>query len=99
MPKLPQAPALDLRSLFADLVDSSADAIFACSLDRLVLTWNGAAQRVYGYEAAEAVGLDLRELFPEDYRSELEQVWNRVRDGLADNRFVTLGCRKSGEVI
>src|SRR5438270_8399149 len=98
MAKLRQAHALDLRPLFADLVESSADAIFACSLDRVVLTWNGASTRVYGYEVGEAVGLDLRELFPEDHQAELEQVWNRVCDGVADNRFVTLGRRKSGEL-
>src|SRR5438874_9868207 len=99
MPKLHQAPALDLRPLFADLVESSADAIFACSLDRLVLMWNGAARRVYGYERNEAVGLDLTELFPEDHRAELDQVWDRVRGGVADSRFVTLGRRKSGELM
>ncbi|HEV8456243.1 MAG TPA: MHYT domain-containing protein, partial [Gemmatimonadales bacterium] len=38
------------------IVDSSDDAIVSRSVDGTILTWNGGAERLYGYSAREAVG-------------------------------------------
>ena len=38
------------------IVDSSDDAIVSRSADGTILTWNGGAERLYGYPASEAVG-------------------------------------------
>jgi diguanylate cyclase (GGDEF)-like protein/PAS domain S-box-containing protein len=44
-----------MRMLSA-LVESSSDAIFGCTLDGTISTWNAAAGSMFGYTAAEAVG-------------------------------------------
>jgi two-component system sensor histidine kinase/response regulator len=38
------------------IVDSSDDAIVSRSVDGTILTWNGGAERLYGYLASETVG-------------------------------------------
>ena len=42
--------------LFSAAVESSNDAIITMSLDGTITGWNSAAERLYGYTAAEAVG-------------------------------------------
>ncbi|MCC6525778.1 MAG: PAS domain S-box protein [Polyangiaceae bacterium] len=48
------------RDLLASIVESSDDAIISASPDGRFLSWNAAAERLYGYRAEEVVGHDLR---------------------------------------
>ena len=43
----------------AAIVQSSYDAIIAKTLDGVVTAWNGGAERVFGYSAAQAIGRPL----------------------------------------
>ena len=45
--------------LLAMQVEQSSDAIFANDLNGVVTSWNQAAARLYGYSAAEAIGMSL----------------------------------------
>jgi PAS domain S-box-containing protein len=58
----------------AAIVESSNDAILSRALDHTVLSWNAAAERLFGYSAAEAVGRHLPELIvPPDRWGEVER--------------------------
>ena len=57
----------------AAIVHSTRDAIIGTDLDGIVTSWNGGAERVYGYSAEEMVGRPLRSIEVNDERSELEQ--------------------------
>ena len=46
--------------LFSAAVESSIDAIVTKSLDGTITGWNPAAERLFGYPAAEAVGQQHR---------------------------------------
>ncbi|HVW35061.1 MAG TPA: PAS domain S-box protein, partial [Acidimicrobiia bacterium] len=50
----------------ASVVRSSNDAICAKNLDGIVLDWNPAAERIYGWSAAEIVGRPLALVVPPD---------------------------------
>lgn len=53
---LGESRAFDLA---AALIDSADDAIVCLTLDGVVLTWNSAAEHVFGYTSAEAVNRSL----------------------------------------
>jgi PAS domain S-box-containing protein len=48
------------------LAEASKDAIIGHSLDGKITSWNPAAEKMFGYHAAEALGLDVSMLSPED---------------------------------
>jgi len=50
------------RARLAAIVESSDDAIISRTLDGVVLSWNSAAERMYGYTAAEMVGSTLKRI-------------------------------------
>ncbi|RNE59207.1 sensor domain-containing protein [Cryobacterium tepidiphilum] len=53
----------EMRTL-SSLVESSSDAIIACSIDGAVLTWNSAAERMFGYRAGEMIGQGAGRVLP-----------------------------------
>jgi PAS domain-containing protein len=50
------------QARLAAIVTSSADAIIGKTLDSIVTSWNGAAERMFGYSAGEMVGQSIRRL-------------------------------------
>ncbi len=50
-----------------EMVDHVSDAIIAVNGDHLVVSWNAAAERTYGYSAGEAFGCDLFALLATEF--------------------------------
>lgn len=61
------AAAVEEMRRQADLVDQVSDVIMAWDLDGSVVTWNAAAERVYLYSCAEALGCDAETLLATRY--------------------------------
>jgi diguanylate cyclase (GGDEF)-like protein/PAS domain S-box-containing protein len=61
------------RAQLAAIVEGSEDAIVSTALDRKVLSWNAAAERMFGYTAAEVVGRVVSFLIPPDREAEAAQ--------------------------
>ena len=51
----------------ASLLDKARDAIFTCDLSHRLSFWNKSAERLYGYDAAEAKGRSVRDLLHKDH--------------------------------
>jgi PAS domain S-box-containing protein len=67
----------------ASIVESSEDAIVSKSLDGIIQSWNAAAERVFGFTEAEAVGRHISIIIPPDRTGEEEQIIARLRAGEA----------------
>jgi two-component system cell cycle sensor histidine kinase/response regulator CckA len=86
-------------SHLAAIVQASEDAIISKTLDGHVLTWNAAAERVYGYTAAEARGQSMTFLLPPDRPYEEAEILERIGRGERVEHFETVRVRKGGERI
>jgi diguanylate cyclase (GGDEF)-like protein/PAS domain S-box-containing protein len=65
----------------AAIVESSFDAIIGQAPDGTVTSWNPAAQRIFGYGAAEMVGQPIARLAPDDHLGELGRLFDRLGTG------------------
>ena len=52
----------------AALLEALADAVIVCNAKGAIVVWNGAAERVFGYARAEALGQSLDLIIPERLR-------------------------------
>jgi len=83
----------------AALVSSSDDAIIGKTLDGVVVFWNAAAERLYGYAAAEMLGRDIAVLFPLWMLDEYDNLLARVRGGETVRDLCTERLHKDGRRI
>src|SRR6187397_301829 len=85
----------DARRLAA-IVDSSDDAIVSKDLDGIVMSWNAAAETMFGFTADEMVGQSIRRLIPEERQQEEDEVLFRIRRGERVHHYETIRRRKNG---
>jgi PAS domain S-box-containing protein len=85
--------------VLAAVVESSDDAIITQSLAGIIETWNRAAERMFGYSAAEAVGRPISMLVPPERIDEEEGAVERIRRGDPVRHFETEGVGKSGRRV
>jgi PAS domain S-box-containing protein len=96
--RLREADALTSARLAA-IVESSDDAIISKSLDGIVQTWNAAAERIYGYTAAEAIGRPITMLLPPDRPDEETNILARIARGERLEHYETVRVTKDGRLI
>ena len=89
----------ELLAQLAAIVESSDDAIIAKTLDGIILTWNRAAERLYGYSAEEMKGQPISVLMPRERPNELIAILERLRRGEGIAHYETVRCRKDGRRI
>ncbi len=82
--------------LLAQIVQSSHDAILSKTLDGNILSWNPAAERIFGYAAAEAVGRHISLLIPPDRLGEEDAIIALLRAGRSIDHLETVRRRKDG---
>jgi PAS domain S-box-containing protein len=88
-----------LQALLAAVVEDSDDAIFSKTLDGMILTWNRAAEGMYGYRADEVIGKSVAMLLPEDRTAEVDGILTRLRQGGKVEHFETTRRTKEGRLL
>ena len=83
----------------AAIVDSTDDAIVSKDLNGIVMTWNPAAEAMFGFSASEMVGQSIRRIIPDDRQDEEDEVLSRIRRGDRVDHYETIRRRKDGTPI
>ena len=89
----------DREQLFGAVVESSNDAIITQSLDATITSWNRAAEQLFGFTAAEAVGQRIDIIVPPDRHSEVDDILARIGRGETIEQHETLRMHKDGKPI
>ena len=88
--------AMETRLRLAAIVESSHDAILSTTLDGVILSWNAAAQRIFGFTEAEAVGQRTSILIPPELRDEDINVVRRLLGGKRIEPYESIRMTKTG---
>lgn len=83
----------------ASIVESSNDAIVSKNLYGVITSWNGAAERIFGFTADEAIGQPITIVIPEDRQNEERDILTRIRRGERVDHFETVRRHKRGSLI
>jgi PAS domain S-box-containing protein len=87
------------RVWLAAIVEFSSDAILSKRLDGTITSWNAAAERMYGYPAAAAIGRPIDIIVPEDRRDELQGMDERLARGERVPPLETVRLTRDGRRI
>ena len=83
----------------AAVVESSADAIVVKALDGRITNWNAAAEAMFGYTAAEAVGQPVQMLIPPEREAEEMRILTRLAQGQHVPPFRTVRVARDGRRV
>ncbi|MDQ2711674.1 MAG: PAS domain S-box protein [Acidobacteriota bacterium] len=91
--------AYEIASRLSAIVESSNDAIIGESLDGLITSWNGGAEKIFGYKADEIIGKPVSVLAASDRSNEMPSTLTRIRRGETVKTYETVRRRKDGRLI
>jgi PAS domain S-box-containing protein len=86
-----------IRFRLAAIVESSDDAIMSKNLSGIIMSWNRAAERIFGYSEEEIVGQSILKLIPEDLRFEEETILKKIQSGERIDHYETVRLTKKGD--
>jgi PAS domain S-box-containing protein len=85
--------------LFSAVVESSNDAIITKTLEGVITGWNRAAERLFGFTTAEAVGNRIDLIVPPKRHFEVREILDRVSRGEAIEHYETVRQHKDGREV
>lgn len=83
----------------AAIVESSFDAIISKNLSGTIVSWNKAAERMFGYAEIEAVGKSIYLIIPDDKWDEEADILRRLKMGERIEPFQTTRCHRDGRMV
>lgn len=84
---------------FATVLADSNDAVTVIELDGRISAWNRGAERLYGYSEAEALGMRMDRLIPEEKKDETRAFMQQLIDGEMVESLETKRRAKDGRVL
>jgi PAS domain S-box-containing protein len=68
-------------------------------LNGIIMSWNDAATRVFGYSPDEMIGTSILKLIPENLHSDEKSIIENIRAGRRIEHFETVRLAKNGSLI
>ena len=87
------------RGQLAAIVENSDDAIASRDLERRILTWNAAAERLFGYSAAEVIGRNISLIIPPDQEAQAALNCALLASGQTISAYDAVRLTKDGRRI
>ena len=94
LPESAHAP--DTQSVLAAIIESSDDAIYSKDSNGRVTSWNGAAERLYGYRQDEVLGRDISLIIPPERQGEERVILGAILRGEKVDHYETTRLCKDG---
>jgi PAS domain S-box-containing protein len=88
-----------VQANLAAIVESSDDAIISKDLSGVIQSWNGGAQRLFGYAAEEVIGKPITIIIPAERLQEEPEILSRLQRGERVDHFETIRKSKSGSLL
>jgi len=95
----PADPPDDPSEELSAIVASSDDAILSKGLDGTIRSWNAAAERLYGYTAAEAIGRNIALIVPDELASEIGGILREIAANRRVEHFETVRRHRDGSLV
>jgi PAS domain S-box-containing protein len=89
----------DTNAYLSAVVESSDDAIVTKDMNGVIRSWNGGAERLFGYAAHEVVGQPVALLIPPEHLREEEVILEQLRAGKRVDHFETVRLAKDGRSV
>jgi diguanylate cyclase (GGDEF)-like protein/PAS domain S-box-containing protein len=83
----------------AAIVESSNDAIISSDLEGQIVSWNPAAERLFGFSSEEMIGKPRSVIIPHTHQDEFKEIWERVLEGDDVQDFETERLTKDGHRV
>ena len=87
------------RRNVSTVLDASADAITTCSRDRIFVSWNHGAEKLYGYTADEAIGQPVGLVIPPEQVVDANANMDRILSGGLGTTIETTRVTKDGRTL
>ena len=87
---------IEAAQRLAAIVESSDDGIISKDLNGIVRSWNGGAERIFGYTAEEMIGNSIIKVIPPELHDQEPVILSRIARGERIDRFETIRQRKDG---
>ncbi len=86
-------------NLLSSIVIYSQDAIFSCSLEGSISTWNRGAEKMFGYTVDEITGKSIDMLTYPEMPNEFPLIFEQIKKGEAVESYETVRMKKDGSRI
>lgn len=91
--------AEQIRRQMAAMVESSADAMLTTDAGTIVTSWNRAAEKLYGYSAAEVIGKSIALIVPPERPEEVPTLLAKLVSGESIEHHAVTRVRKDGSRV
>ena len=94
-----QKASEEASAKLAAVVQSSDDAIVTKDLNGIITSWNGGAERIFGYSEKEVLGKPITIIIPLELHDQEKDILKRLRLGQRIDHFETVRITKAGRRV